>query len=287
MRAALGYLTTGAAALCCAAAALGFAPAASAQAPPPAAAPPQIEEIVVTGSRIASPNAASASPIQVVSNKEIQATGKNDITDILNQLPQVFNNDLGQDLGNRTSGLTTAGGVSTADLRGLGPNRTLVLIDGRRLGQGSPYTSIASPAPDLDQIPVYLIDRIEVLTGGASSVYGSDAIAGVVNFILKKNFQGLQFDTQLGEDWHKQKSSYMSQLVTQSGATPLSGNIQDGRNRTFSIIGGTNFGEGNGNVTGWLTYLHADPVSSGDRDFGQCQLDENFDPVTGNVVAPF
>src|SRR5205823_11798435 len=124
------------------------------------------------------------------------------------------------------------------------------------------------------------------LTGGASSVYGSDAIAGVVNFILKKNFQGLQFDTQFGENWHKQKSSFVTNAAIQAGLTPLSGNVQDGRNRTFSVIAGTNFGEGNGNLTGWLTYLHADPVSSGDRDFGQCQLDENFDPVTGNVIAP-
>ena len=278
MRAALGFLTS-------CAAALALAAAANAQNPPPAStAAPQIEEIVVTGSRIASPNAASASPIQVVSSQEIQATGRNDITDIINQLPQAFNNDLGQDLGNRTSGLTTAGGVSTADLRGLGPNRTLVLIDGRRLGQGSPYTSIASPAPDLDQIPIYLIDRIEVLTGGASSVYGSDAIAGVVNFIMKKNFQGLQFDTQLGEDWHNQHNAYMQNLVSQAGYTPLSGNIQDGRNRTFNVIAGTNFAEGNGNITGFLTYLHADPVSSGDRDFGQCQLTELQD-ASNNVIG--
>ena len=98
----------------------------------------------------------------------------------------MFANDLGQDLGNGTSGLSSAGGVSTADLRGLGPGRTLVLIDGRRLGAGSPNTAIAQPAPDLDQIPVGLVDRVEVVTGGASAAYGSDAIAGVVNFILKR-----------------------------------------------------------------------------------------------------
>src|SRR6266566_490059 len=144
------------------AAAVCLAGAASAQTPPPASAnAPEVEEIVITGSRIASPNASSASPIQVVTNKEILATGKNDITDIL------------------------------------------------------------------DQVPIFLVDRIEVLTGGASSVYGSDAIAGVVNFILKNNFQGLQFDTQFGEDWHKQKSSFMTNAAIQAGLTPLSGNVQD------------------------------------------------------------
>jgi iron complex outermembrane recepter protein len=233
----------------------------------------QIQEVVVTGSRIATPNATSASPITVISTQSIQATGQNDVSNILNQLPQIFNNDLGQDLGNKTSGLTTAGGVATADLRGLGPNRTLVLVDGRRLGQGSPYTFIQSPAPDIDQVPLYMVDRIEVLTGGASSVYGSDAVAGVVNFVLKKNFEGIQIDTQVGENWHDNHNKGAQALDAQfPGLTPLTGSVHDGRNRDFSILAGTNFADGQGNITAWLRYYHQDPVASGDRDFGQCQL---------------
>jgi len=138
---------------------------ASAQQQVTAEAEPQpLQEITVTGSRIAAPNEVSTSPIQVISSQSIQVSGKTDITDIISQLPQIFTNDLGQDLGNGTSGLTTAGGVATADLRGLGPARTLVLIDGRRLGVGSPNTAIAEPAPDLDQIPAGLVERIEVVT---------------------------------------------------------------------------------------------------------------------------
>ena len=87
-----------------------------------------VQEVVVTGSRIAAPNEVSASPIQVVNSTEILATGKTDISDILYQMPQLLNNDLGQAFSNRTTGLTTPGGLSTADLRGLGPNRTLVLV---------------------------------------------------------------------------------------------------------------------------------------------------------------
>jgi len=122
---------------------LCFASAATAQAPPATQnTAPLIEEVVITGSRIAAPNLTSTSPIQVVSHKDIQTSGKTDINDIMLQLPQNYDNSLGQDLGNRTSGLTTAGGVATADLRGLGPNRTLVLVDGIRLGIGSPYTFI-------------------------------------------------------------------------------------------------------------------------------------------------
>src|SRR6202043_1743149 len=122
-------------------------------------------------------------------------------------------NSLGQDLGNTSSGLTTAGGIATADLRGLGRNRTLVLVDGRRLAQGSPYTFIQSPAPDLDQIPGGLVDRIEVVTGGASAAYGSDAIAGVINFMMKKNFEGFQVDGQLNENWHDNGDTFMQNLT--------------------------------------------------------------------------
>jgi outer membrane receptor for ferrienterochelin and colicin len=175
---------------------------ASAQTQPAVAQPTvELEEVVVTGSRIAAPNEVSTSPIQVVTAKEIQQGGKTDIIDLLNQLPQNFQN-ANSDLSNSSTGLNTPGGVTTADLRGLGPQRTLVLVNGRRLGVGDPNTTNPNPAPDLDQIPVALIDRVDVVTGGASSVYGSDAIAGVVNFIMKKNFEGVQFGGQIGEYWH-------------------------------------------------------------------------------------
>jgi len=251
------------------------APATAAQQSVPAPAPeesPQLQEIIVTGSRIPSPNEVSTSPIQVVSSDSIRVSGKTDITDIISQLPQIFTNDLGQDLGNGTSGLTTAGGVATADLRGLGPGRTLVLIDGRRLGVGSPNTAIAQPAPDLDQIPAGLVDRVEVVTGGASAAYGSDAIAGVVNFIMKRNFEGFQVDGQAGANLHDNDDKFVEGLVRQFGYAPPTGTSLDGQNRTFDILMGTNFADGNGNVTAYLSYRHADPVTSNQRDFGACQL---------------
>jgi iron complex outermembrane receptor protein len=247
---------------------------AHAQQPAPAlaATAEPLQEIIVTGSRIASPNAVSTSPIQVISSQSIQISGKTDITDIINQLPQNFTNDLGQDLGNGTPGLTAAGGVSTADLRGLGPSRTLVLIDGRRLGVGSPNTAIAEPAPDLDQIPAGLVERVEVVTGGASATYGSDAIAGVVNFIMKKNFEGFQIDGQMGMNYHDNNNAFVQGLVRDFGDTPPTGTAKDGRNRSFDMLMGTNFADGKGNITAYLSYRHADPVESNQRDYGACQL---------------
>jgi outer membrane receptor protein involved in Fe transport len=257
----------------------------SAQQAPPAPADSQpLQEIIVTGSRIAAPNEVSTSPIQIISAKSIQVSGKTDISDIISQLPQIFTNDLGQDLGNGTSGLTTAGGVATADLRGLGPGRTLVLIDGRRLGVGSPNTAIAQPAPDLDQIPAGLVDRVEVVTGGASAAYGSDAIAGVVNFIMKRDFEGFQVDGQVGETWHDNDDTFMQGLMRQFGYTPPTGMIQDGRNRTFDLLVGTNFADGNGNVTAYLSYRHADPIESSQRDYGACQLNPIRD-ANHNVIG--
>jgi iron complex outermembrane receptor protein len=248
-------------------------PGSLSQAPPVPGDAPPLQEIIVTGSRIAAPNEVSTSPIQVISAKSIQVSGKTDITDVISQLPQIFINDLGQDLGNGTSGLNSAGGVATADLRGLGPGRTLVLIDGRRLGVGSPNTAIAQPAPDLDQIPAGLVDHVEVVTGGASAAYGSDAIAGVVNFIMKRDFQGFQVDGQVGENWHDNGDAFMQGLVRQFGYTPPTGTARDGRNRNFDMLMGANFADGEGNVTAYLSYRHADPIQSSQRDYGACQLD--------------
>jgi iron complex outermembrane recepter protein len=249
---------------------------------------PVLQEVVITGSRIKAPNEVSTSPIQVISSESIQTTGKTDISDVITQLPQNFNNGLGQDLGNGSSGLTTAGGVATADLRGLGPNRTLVLVDGRRLGQGSPYTAIQSPAPDLDQIPAGLIDRVEVVTGGASAAYGSDAIAGVINFIMKHDFQGIELDGQWNANWHTNHDTDMQELVSQFGTTPQTGTTLDGRQKDFDLLMGTNFADNKGNITAYLSYRQADPVLSSQRDFGGCELDPVTAPngtVTGLACA--
>ena len=248
--------------------------------------PAEVEEVViVTGSRIASPNATSTSPVQVVTGQDIRVSGKTDITDIISQLPQNFTNDLGQDLGNRTPGLTTAGGVATANLRGLGPNRTLVLVNGRRLGIGSPYTFIQQPAPDLDQIPASLVERVEVLTGGASATYGSDAIAGVINFIMKKNFEGFQIDASIGGNWHDNSNTFTQNLQRDAGLEPLTGSSTDGKNIAFNILAGASLADGRGNITAYFGYMKMDPVTSAERDFGGCQLNPTDDLTSATCAG--
>ncbi|HVO44972.1 MAG TPA: TonB-dependent receptor, partial [Steroidobacteraceae bacterium] len=244
-----------------------------------------LQEVLVTGSRIALPNMTSTSPIQVVTARDIEVAGRTDISDVILQLPQNFNNSFA-DFNNRTSALTAAGGLATADLRGLGPQRTLVLVNGRRLGAGDANTSNPNPAPDLDQIPTALVERIDVVTGGASSVYGSDAIAGVINFVMKRDFQGVEVDGQFGENWHDQHNSVAQDLSRAAGIAYPTGSITDGHDRTLNVILGSNIADGKGNVTGYFGYLRADPVPSGNRDFGSCQVNVGTN-AAGNYTTPF
>ncbi|MEP6885302.1 MAG: TonB-dependent receptor [Gammaproteobacteria bacterium] len=247
------------------------ASAAQAQSATTASDNEKLQEVVVTGSRISTPNATSTSAIQVVTAKEIQQGGKTDIIDLLNQLPQNFQNS-SADFSNTGTGLSNPGGITTADLRGLGPQRTLVLVNGRRLGTGDPNTANPNSAPDLDQIPVGLIERIDVVTGGASAAYGSDALGGVVNFVMKKNFEGVQVDGQFNEFWHDNNIGWTHDLASSKGYDVVSGTTRDGKGRNFNLLMGTNIADGKGNVTAYATYLKAEPVTSGDRDFGACQL---------------
>src|SRR6202790_4331307 len=150
----------------------------------PAEQPGILEAVVITGTRIRAPNLATESPITAVSDEEVKDQGAPNIENVLNELPQFH---AGQS--NTTSNNST--GVANLNLRGLGPTRTLVLIDGRRLGPGDPQGSQGAAA-DVNFIPASLISGVDVLTGGASAVYGSDAIAGVVNFHMIRDFEGFR-----------------------------------------------------------------------------------------------
>lgn len=189
-------------------------PVTPAEPPPPAETATQLDTIEVTGSRIRSLTADSPSPIQVLTSRDIERSGVTNIQELLLKIPA-----MGAPALSRTNSnfLTSSAGVATIDLRGLGTDRTLVLVNGRRFVSGIP----GSAGVDLNTIPTDFIDRVEIFTGGASAVYGSDAMAGVVNIILKRNAQGLTADFQKGEsakgDDKKEKFSLTGGLTSADG----------------------------------------------------------------------
>ena len=152
----------------------------------------EVGTIVVTGTRLASPNLQSISPITAITSEDMGLTGKVRIEDIVNNLPQAFAAQ-GSTISNGSNG------TASVDLRGLGPKRTLVLVNGRRMMPGDPD---GGSEADLNFIPLTLVKRVDVLTGGASSVYGADAVAGVVNFIMDSDFEGLRLDANYNFNQH-------------------------------------------------------------------------------------
>lgn len=244
-----------------------------AQSGPPAVAPatPASEagaEIVVTGSRIPHPELTSASPITVVNAAEVKATGTTRIEDLLNSMPQVF---AGQG-GSISNGAT---GTATLNLRGLGSRRTLVLVNGKRLVPGDPR----NPVADINIIPSALIKTVDVLTGGASSVYGADAVAGVVNFVMDTNFDGLKVDSQYSFYNHSNRAGPdITKALQARGYGYPTGMVTDGATLDTSMILGAGFDDGRGHVTAYATYRKIKAVTQDRRDYSACT-------VSGNTAA--
>ena len=226
--------------------------------------------IVITGSRIPQTNLVSVSPVQAVTSQEFQVSGHTDASELINTLPQVSFGST--DLSSTSNPLSGPGGVATVNLRGLGQTRTLVLVDGRRLGIGDPNTGNTNPAPDINQIPTPLIDRVEVLTGGASSTYGSDAVAGVVNFIMKRKFKGIQMDVQYGTYQHSQGNDYIQGLQDARGIPKAKNSVWDGQSKDASVVFGVNDASGRASITVSGVYHDQKPVSYARRDYADCQL---------------
>src|SRR5450830_297958 len=187
-----------------------------------ASADESVTKVQVTGSRLASPNAVSPSPLQILTSADIAASGATNLQELLLKNPT-----LGAPTISRTNSnfQTASVGVATVDLRNLGTSRTLVLVNGRRFVSGVPGES----AVDMNTIPTDFIERVELLTGGASATYGSDAVAGVVNIILKRNFDGVLVDASLGQsDYHdesKKKLAITFGTTSADGASNIMGHF--------------------------------------------------------------
>lgn len=223
------------------------------------------QAIVVTGTRLRSPNLESASPVTVIGAEEFAITGTTRVEDLVNSLPQVF---AGQG-GSISNGAT---GTATLNLRGLGAERTLVLVNGRRMMPGTPSTSAA----DINAIPAALIERVDVLTGGASSVYGADAVAGVVNFVLDTDFEGFKINANYGFYNHNNRASNdVRGALDARGFGYPTGSVTDGGSFDGTIAFGSSFDDGRGRVTAYAGYRKIDPVLQARRDYSACALSAN------------
>ncbi|WP_226644933.1 TonB-dependent receptor plug domain-containing protein [Microbulbifer variabilis] len=211
---------------------------------------PEVEEVVVTGSRIARDPLSTTGPITLVDSEAIQRSGVGTIDELLNQLPSMGTTGINANDNNGGAGL------SFVDLRNLGSARTLVLVNGRRFVSSS---SGVSSAVDMNNIPVDMIDRIEVLTDGASAVYGSDAVAGVINVVMKDSFDGVRINAR-------------------AGATEAGG----GENGELSITFGKEFDRGQ--FIGNVTHSQRDEITYKDRDWAG--LESSMSP-TGNIYTDY
>lgn len=202
-------------------------------------APEPKDEIVVTGSLITRRDATSSSPISTVSAALLDQTASPSLDRAIGQLPQFSAAQGAAEVGDSQVTIGFAGGQSYSDLRGLGPNRSLVLLDGRRLMPSAPDGAI-----DLNTIPTSLIGSVEIITGGASATYGSDAVAGVVNFKLRDRFDGIELSAKQG--------------ITDRG---------DGATTSLSVAFGSKFADNRGRFLFALEYANRDAVAGKDRPF--------------------
>lgn len=234
-----------------------------------------IEEVVVTGSRIIRRDINAPSPVTVVGAADIQVSGETDVAKLLREIPALNGSLTATGSvadGAISSDLVDNGGIGRLNLRNLGSNRTLVLVNGRR------HVSAIQGSADVDvsTIPIALIERVETTTGGGSSVYGADAVSGVVNFIMKEDFEGLNYRGQYS--------------LSDEG---------DADNIFVALTGGVNFGDGRGNAVLNVEYTRQSRINRNDRSnaFGRGFFDLlpnspeltdafGFDPDAGNVFVP-
>ena len=201
---------------------------------PTADAGEQGSDIVVTGTRIRRPDLQSNSPLTTVGSQEIQYQGATTVESVLNRLPQ-FTADSNENVSNGSDG------TSNINLRNLGSSRVLVLLNGQRL--------LPQQAVDLNFVPSALVDRIDVVSGGASAVYGSDALSGVVNFILKDNLDGFRADAQVSIAQHNNDNTGVRSIVRGRGFELAPESVADGGKQDVNIAFGKNCAGGRGNVT--------------------------------------
>ncbi|AOW77640.1 TonB-dependent receptor [Colwellia sp. PAMC 20917] len=234
-----------------------------------------IEKIQVTGSRIKRADMETSSPVTITSAEDIKIAGFTRVEDLLNNLPQI-------EAASTAFEANGASGRGTLDLRGLGSNRTLVLVNGRRMQPGGG----SSGSADVNSIPSALIKRVEVMTGGGSSVYGSDAIAGVVNFVMDNEFEGIKVDVNGTGYQHNNDNSYMQDLMDdKSFDYPEGSSGIDGKTFSLDISAGSEFADGKGHAVAFATYKQTKELRQSARDYSSCALHSSGTRCNGSSTA--
>ncbi len=236
----------------------------------------ELEEVMVTGSRIAAADGfGQVAPVSVVTSEDIKLTGMTRLEDVLNSLPSI-------EAAQNSFISNGATGTASLDLRGLGASRTLVLFNGKRLQPGGVNTQI----PDINQIPAAIVERIEVLTGGASATYGADAVAGVVNFITRR-VNGVEVSLGAGGYQHKNDNTYIQGRMDARGFDYPTGSTDiDGRSYNLDVLIGSDFADGRGNATAYATWRKGDALLEGSRDYSSCALGDSGLSCGGSGTAP-
>ena len=235
-----------------------------------------VEEVIVTGSRIIDPNVISSSQIAVVDGQDIIDAGVTRVEDFLNDMPQV---SPGQSITNSNG----SNGTATVNLRNLGCARTLVLLNGRRMVPG---TTGGGSCADLNTIPTLLLKKVEVLTGGASSVYGSDAVAGVVNFVLDDEFVGFKAAYSHGFYNHENDNSKLQKLQKSYGYANAPSDVQTGDTGKFSMAFGGDIDGGKGHVSAFFEHTDTKPMLQGEFDISACALSGGTGRCGGSSTIP-
>ena len=235
-----------------------------------------VEEVIVTGSRIIDPNVISSSQIAVVDGQDIIDAGITRVEDFLNDMPQV---SPGQSITNSNG----SNGTATVNLRNMGCARTLVLMNGRRMVPG---TTGGGSCADLNTIPTLLLKRVEVLTGGASSVYGSDAVAGVVNFVLDDEFVGFKAAYSHGFYNHENDNSKLQKLQKSYGYANAPSDVQTGDTGKFSMAFGGDIDGGKGHVSAFFEHTDTKPMLQGEFDISACALSGGTGRCGGSSTIP-
>ncbi|MCD9027522.1 TonB-dependent receptor [Luteimonas sp. BDR2-5] len=219
-----------------------------------------LDTVTVTGTRIKSQTFTSSSPITEIDAEEFKAFGATTVEDLVNQYPQL-------DMSFDNFQNNPSYGHATISMRGLGPQRTLTLVNGRRL------PASRNEITDPSIVPAAMIKRVDILSGGASAVYGADAVAGVVNFILDDKFEGVSVNFGWSAYQHDNDNKEIQALNEEAGFPYPTGNSGfDGISKNADIVVGGSFGDTAGHAVGWLTWRENDALFHSQRDYSACSV---------------